>query len=114
MLVILAVVPALTVIIIVLKDRKLREKNNNVFYVHLLIADVIASLTNWIILCTNIISYLLDLSNVNCHNIHVAFIPRHASVFTGWLMFLFVVIDRFLSIALPFRYKRIMTKSNGV
>ena len=99
-LVILAVVPALAVIIIVLKDRKLREKNNNVFYVNLLIADVIASLTNWMILCSNIISNLLDLSNVNHHNIYIAYIPRNTSVFTGWLMFLFVVIDRCLIVLL--------------
>ena len=68
-LLILAVVPALTVIIVVFKEKKLREKNNNIFYVHLLIADVIASLTNWIIISMIIIFCLLDV-NVKCDAIY--------------------------------------------
>ena len=73
-LVILAVVPALAVIIIVLKDRKLKEKNNNVFYVNLLIADVLSSLALWIITAAIIISYVLGLLNVNCN---IAFLPHN-------------------------------------
>ena len=42
--VLLVAVPSLAVIIVILKNRKLREKNNNVFYVNLLIADVLTIL----------------------------------------------------------------------
>ena len=47
--------------------------------------------------------------NVMPYIIIIAYIPRNALLFTGWYMFLLLVIDRFLHIALPFRYKRIMT-----
>ena len=42
--VLLVVVPAMAVIIVILKNRKLREKNNNIFYVNLLVADVVCTL----------------------------------------------------------------------
>ena len=104
--VLLVVVPALTVIIIVLKSTKLRQKNNNIFYVNLLIADVVATLVRWIISSTIIICYLLDVPNVNCD---VAVVPGLASTFASLLMFLPVVIARFLHIAFPFSYKWMFT-----
>ena len=75
--VLLVVVPALTVIIIVLKNRRLREKNINIFYVNLLIADVLTVLVRWIVTSTIIICYLLDLPNVNCNVIHICYSMVH-------------------------------------
>ena len=104
--VLIVIVPALTVIIIVLKNRKLRKKNNNIFYVNLLITDVVAILVRWIISSTIIICYLLGVPNMNCDAVTV-------SITTSWyatrLMFLPVVINRFLHIAFPFSYKWMFT-----
>ena len=104
--VLLVVVPAVTVIIIILKNRKLREKNNNIFYVNLLITNVVTMLIRWIISSITIICYLLDVPNVNCK---VVIVPIITSLLATRLMFLPVVIDRFLHIACPFSYKRMFT-----
>ena len=48
--VLLVAVPALLVIIIILKNRKLRKKPNSIFYVNILITDVIAILVQLAIL----------------------------------------------------------------
>ena len=104
--VVLVVVPALVVIITILKNRKLREKNNNIFYANLLIADVMTILLRWIVTSIIIIFHLLDIPNVNCN---VVYVPLSVSVFSSRLMFLPVVINRFLHVALPFSYKRTIT-----
>ena len=104
--VLLVAVPSLAVIIIILKNRKLREKNNNVFYVNLLISDVLFMLVLWIVTSTVIICHLLNLPNVNCN---IAVMPLYASLFGTRLMFLPVVVDRFLYVDLPFSYKHIVT-----
>ena len=41
----LVIVPALVVIIIVLKNRKLRAESSKIFYVNLLISDIVTTLT---------------------------------------------------------------------
>ena len=104
--VLLVVVPSLAVIIIILKNRKLREKNSNVFYVNLLIADVLTILVQWIVTSTIIICYLFDLPNVNCN---IVLIPLYTSTFGARLVFLPIVINRFLHVALSFSYKSIVT-----
>ena len=104
--VLLVAVPALAVIIIILKNRKLREKNNNVFYVNLLIADTLVLLVLWIFTSIIITCYLLGLPNVNCN---IAVIPLYTFLFGSRVMFLPVVVDRFLHVALPFSYKHIVT-----
>ena len=88
--VLLVVVPVLTVIIIILKNRKLREKNSNIFYVNLLIADMLTMLVHWIIASIIIVCYLLDLPNVNCD---VVCLLQYASMVGNRLMFLPVVIN---------------------
>ena len=103
---IFVLIPTLAVIIIVLKNRKLKEKNNNIFYVNLLVADVLATLSRWLLTSAIIISYLLNLPIVNCN---VAFFPLYSSLFATRLMFLPVVFDRFLHVACPFSYKSIVT-----
>ena len=103
---IFVLVPTLAVIIIVLKNRKLKEKNNNIFYVNLLVADVLATLSRWLLTSAIIISYLLNLPIVNCN---VAFFLLYSSLFASRLMFLPVVFDRFLHVALPFSYKNVVT-----
>ena len=100
------VVPVMVVIIIVLKNRKLREKSNNIFYVNLLITDVVATLIRWVFTSTIIICYLFDVPIVKCN---VAVVPVLVSLFATLLMFLPVVNDRFLHIAFPFSYKRMFT-----
>ena len=102
----LVIVPALVVIIIVLKNRKLRAESSKIFYVNLLVSDVVTTLTRCIISNTIIIRYLLDVPNVNCM---VVSVPLIGSQFATDLMFLPVVIDRFLHIACPFSYKRMFT-----
>ena len=104
--VLLVVVPSLTVIIIILKNRKLKEIHNNIFYVNLLIADVLTILARWIITTTIIICYLLDLPNINCN---IALMPLYTTLFGARLMFVPVVVDRFLYVALTFSYKNIVT-----
>ena len=99
--VLLVVIPSLAVIIVILKNGKLREKNNNIFYVNLLIADVLTVLVRLIIT----IDYL-GLPIVNCN---VLFMLMYSSFYGNRLMFLSVVIDRLLVVALPFSYKRIVT-----
>ena len=104
--VLLVVVPALVVIIIVLKNRKLRAESSKIFYVNLLVSDIVTTLTRCIISSTIIIRYLLDVPNVNCR---VVSMPLIGSQFATDLMFLPVVMDRFLHIACPFSYKRMFT-----
>ena len=100
------VVPALTVIIIVLKNRKVRRESSKIFYVNLLITDVVTTLSQWIISSAIVIRYLLDVFNVNCT---IVTVPLIASMFAADLMFLPIVMDRFLHIAFPFSYKRMFT-----
>ena len=102
----LVTIPTLTLIAVVLKNRKLRRKRNNVFYLNLLVADVLAALLRWIITCAVVIGYLLDASDVNCS---AAFLPIHASYFAIMLMFFLGVINQFLHVAYPFRYKSMVT-----
>ena len=104
--VLLVVIPALVVIIIVLKNRKLRAESSKIFYVSLLVSDVVTTLTRCIISSTIIICYLLDVPNVNCR---VVSVPLIGSQLATDLMFLPVVMDRFLHIACPFSYKRMFT-----
>ena len=97
--VLMVVVPALTVMIIILKNRKLRRERSKTFYVNLLITDMVTTLSQWIISSTIVIRYLLDVPNVNCT---VVTVPLIASMLATNLMFLPVVMDRFFHIALPF------------
>ena len=75
--VLLVVVPALTVIIIVLKNRKLKRESSKIFYVNLLITYVISTLMRWVFTSTIVITYLLG-NNLNCK---VAIVPVNASIF---------------------------------
>ena len=103
---IFVLVPTLVVIIIVLKNKKLKEKNNNIFYVNLLVVDVLAILSRWLLTSMIIISYLLHLPSVNCN---VALFPVSSLLFATRLMFLPVVFDRFLHVACAFSYEKIVT-----
>ena len=100
------VIPALTIIIIVLKNRKLRENNSNVLYVNLLITNMMAALIRWIVTSLIMICYLLNIPNVNCN---IVCVPIITSTLGTRLMLLLVIINRFLHIAFPFSYKSIVT-----
>ena len=92
----LVIVPALVVIIIVLKNRKLRVESSKIFYVNLLVSDIVTTLIRCIISSFIIIRYLLDIPNVKCR---VVSVPLIGSQFATQLMFLPIVIDRCLHIA---------------
>ena len=104
--VLLVAVPALVVVIIILKNRKLREKSNNIFYANLLITDMVTIVVRWIISSTIVICYLLGVTIVNSN---MLIVPLISTLFATDLMFLPVVIDQFLHIACPFSYKRMFT-----
>ena len=70
----LVIVPALVVIIVILKIRKLRAESSKIFYVNLLIIDVVTTSTRCIISSLIIIRYLLDVPNVNCRAVSVPLI----------------------------------------
>ena len=103
---IFVLIPTLAVIIVVLKNRKLKEKNANIFYVNFLIADVFAILSRWLLTSMIIVSYLLDLPSVDCT---VVVLPLNISLFSTRFMFLPLVFDRLLHVARPFSYKNIVT-----
>ena len=81
-------------------------ESSKIFYVNLLISDVVTTLIRCIISSLIIIRYLLDLPNVNCM---VVAVLLTGSQFVTQLMFLPVIMDQFLHIACPFSYKRIFT-----
>ena len=67
---------------------------------------MLTMLVHWIIASTMIISYLLDLPNVNCV---VTCASQYTLLLGTRLMFLPVVVNRFLHVALPFSYKSTVT-----
>ena len=104
--ILLVIIPALTVIIIVVKNKKLKT-NKKFFLTNLLVADMGVVIVQW---CTNgllMVLYLLGLTiEANCT---VLLIPAIALVIASKLMFLPMCVDRFIHIAFPFSYKRIVT-----
>ena len=102
----LVIIPALMVIVTVVKSKKM-QINKNFFLVNLVLADMGVVLVQW---CTNgllMVLYLLGLTvDANCTLLLTSAI---ALVIASKLMFLPMCVDRFIHIAFPFTYKRIVT-----
>ena len=100
------IVPAVWAILIIVKNKKL-QTNNNIFLINLLLADVGAVVVLW---CTDGLFTLLYLLGVNVDvNCRMKVIPIMIFVIATKLMFIPMCVDRFIHIAVPFSYKRIIT-----
>ena len=100
------IVPALSAIVIIVKNKKL-QTNNNIFLINLLLTDVGIAVVIW---CTKglfTLLYLLDVNDdIDCR---IILIPTMLFVIANKVMFLPMCVDRFIHIAFPFSYKRIVT-----
>ena len=102
----LVTIPAVMVIRIILKNAALKTKNN-IFLVNLLIADICTVLFRWLLNTTLMIPYLLGFNiTINCT---IYLVPIMGLLMATKLMFVPLSVDRFIHIAFPFSYKRIMT-----
>ena len=101
----MVIVPASLAIVIIVKNKKL-QTNGNIFLINLLLTDVGIAL----VFCTNGLLTVLYLLGVNvdppCNFILTSFM---LNVFANKLMFIPMCVDRFIHIAFPFSYKRIVT-----
>ena len=108
----LVTIPTLMVILTILSNKKLKNKNN-LLAVNLLIADLGVTLAQCSINAFLILAYLVDDEvDVSC-NIVITL------VFTMWgmaskLMFLPMAINRFVCVAFPYSHKRIMIKNRTI
>ena len=102
----MVIIPAFWAIVIIVKNKKL-QTNNNIFLINLLLSDVGLVVALW---CTNgrlTVLYLLGVNvDVDC-TIEAA--PIMISLIGNKLMFIPTCVDRFIHIAFPFSYKRIVT-----
>ena len=100
------IVPALSAIVIIVKNKKL-QTNNNIFLTNLLLTDVGIAVVLW---CTKGLFSLLYLlgadGDVDCR---IILIPTMLFVIANKVMFFPMCVDRFIHIAFPFSYKRIVT-----
>ena len=104
----MVIIPALWAIVIIVKKKQL-QTNNVIFLINLLLSDVGLVVVLW---CTNgrltvLFLYLLGVNvDVDC-TIEVT--PIMIFVIANKLMFIPTCVDRFIHIAFPFSYKRIVT-----
>ena len=100
------IIPAFWAIVIIVKNKKL-QTNNTIFLVNLLLADLGAAV---VLLCADgllTVFYLFGVDiDIDCR---IKVIPVMISVIAGKLMFIPMCVDRFIHIAFPFSYKRIVT-----
>ena len=101
------IIPAVMVIMVIVKDEQLRTNNRNVFIVNLLVADICYAARQFFLNGGNILLYLVGQSLiVNCGVVNVL---SYFTAFANNLMFLPLSIDRLINVAFPFSYKRIVT-----
>ena len=102
----MVIIPAFWAIVIIVKNKKL-QTNNNIFLINLLLSDVGLVVVLW---CTNgrlTVLYLLGVNvDVDCT---IEATPIMISLIASKLMFIPTCVDRFIHIAFPFSYKRIVT-----
>ena len=100
------IVPASLAIVIIVKNKEL-QTNNNIFLINLLLTDIGFAVALW---CTNgllTVLYLLDVSlDPDCNLVPI---PVMILVIANKLMFIPTCVDRFIHIAVPFSYRRIVT-----
>ena len=98
------IVPASLAIIIIVKDKRLQS--NNILLINLLLTDVDMA----VVWCTNgllTLLYLIGVSvGVDCNLMLISFM---LFVLGNKLMFIPMCVDRFIHIAYPFSYKRMVT-----
>ena len=101
-----AIVPALWAIIIIVENKKL-QTNNNIFLINLLIADMGLVVA---LCCAGGLLTVLYLLGVNVDvDCRIEVIPTMIFLIANKLMFIPTCVDRFIHIAFPFSYKRIVT-----
>ena len=102
----MVIIPAFWAIGIIVKNKKL-QTNNNIFLINLLLSDVGVVVVLW---CTHgrlTVLYLLGVNvDVNCT---IEAIPIMISLIANKMVFIPTCVDRFIHIAFPFSYKRIVT-----
>ena len=102
----MVMIPAVSAIVIIIKNKKL-QTNNNIFLINLLLIDVGAAV---VLCCTNGLLttlYLLGVDmDVDCTLMVISFMLL---LIANKLMFIPMCVDRFVHIAFPFSYKRIVT-----
>ena len=102
----MVIIPAFWAIVIIVKNKKL-QTNNNIFLINLLLSDVGVVVVLW---CTNgclTVLYLLGVNvDVDC-TIEAMIVM--ISLKANRQMFIPMCVDRFIHIAFPFSYKRIVT-----
>ena len=102
----MVIIPAFWAIVIIVKNKKL-QTNNNIFLINLLLSDVGFVVVLW---CTQgrlTVLYLLGVNvDVDCTT---ELMPIMISMIANKLMFIPMCVDRFIHIAFPFSYKRIVT-----
>ena len=99
------IVPALSAIVVIVKNKKL-QSNNNIFLINLLLTDVGIAV---ILSCSNGLLTVLYLLGVNVDvNCRISLIPFTLVLIANKLMFLPMCVDRFIHIAVSFSYKRIV------
>ena len=102
-------IPAVLVMCIVVRSKELKEEqpNHRVFLINLLITDVIFILakvtSNGVLMILHLFGVTI---NINCTAITIL---TFAPTFATKMMFLPLIIDRFINIAFPLDYKRVMT-----
>ena len=100
------IVPALWAIVIVIKNKKLHT-NNNIFLINLLIADVGLAVA---LCCSHGLLTALHLLGVNVDvDCRIVTILIVIFLIANKLMLIPMCVDRFIHIAFPFSYKRIVT-----
>ena len=105
LLAMLMMIPTIGVAVVILKDKKLKSKST--FLLNLLAADVATVLFHWLKNTIFITLYLTGFSiDVNCRLIIT---PIIVAFMANKLLFIPMSIDRFIHVAFPFKYKRIMT-----
>ena len=102
----LVAVPVVMIIRVIVKNEALQTKNN-IFLVNLLVADLCILMLRWLVNGMLIILYLLGFDiDVNCN---IVLVPTIGLLIATKLMFVPLTVDRFMHVAFPFSYKRIMT-----
>jgi len=102
-------IPAILIICAIAKSKELQkeQQNHRTFLINLLVSDVMFVLVKTTISGTLMILYLLNVTiYINCTAIITITL---ASSYATKMMFLPLIIDRFINIAFPFDYKRVMT-----
>ena len=100
------IVPALSAIVVIVRNKKL-QSNNNLFLINLLLTDVGIAVT---LSCANGLFTVLYLIGVNVDvDCTIPLIPFTLLLIANKLMFLPMCVDRFIHISFPFLYKRIVT-----